>query len=78
MRSFIAAIPSAQNGIKYVMAFTCIIFMVLGFVMAKRYALSAEKNKQVEKYLAYQREGRLDELSSDEAAELESLKKSLS
>ena len=70
--------PSAQNGIKYVMAFTCIIFMVLGFVMAKRYALSAEKNKQVEKYLAYQREGRLDELSSDEASELESLKKSLS
>ena len=69
--------PSAQNGIKYVMAFTCIIFMVLGFVMAKRYALSAEKNKQVEKYLAYQREGRLDELSSDEASELESLKKSL-
>lgn len=70
--------PSAQNGIKYVMAFTCIIFMVLGFVMAKRYALSAEKNKQVEKYLAYQREGRLGELSSDEASELESLKKSLS
>lgn len=70
--------PSAQNGIKYVMAFTCIIFMVLGFVMAKRYALSAEKNKQVEKYLDYQREGRLDELSSDEASELESLKKSLS
>ena len=70
--------PSAQNGIKYVMAFTCIIFMLLGYIMARRYVLSAEKNKQVEKYLAYQREGRVDELSSDEAAELETLKKSLS
>ena len=69
---------SAQNGIKYVMAFTCIVFMVLGFVMAKKYALSAEKNKQVEKYLAYQREGRINELSPAEFAELEALKKSLS
>ena len=42
---------SAQNGIKYVMAFTCIIFMVLGYVMARRYVLSQEKNKQVQKYL---------------------------
>ena len=70
--------PSAQNGIKYVMAFTCIIFMALGFIMARRYALSKEKNEQVEKYLAYQRDGRLDELAADEVAELENLKKSLS
>lgn len=69
---------TAQNGIKYVMAFTCIIFMVLGFIMAKRYSLSAEKNKEVEKYLVYQRDGRIDELSADEATELETLKKSLS
>ena len=69
---------SAQNGIKYVMAFTCIIFMVLGFIMAKRYALSAEKNKQIAKYLDYQRGGRTDELTEDEKSELETLKRSLS
>ena len=67
----------AQNGIKYVMAFTCIIFMALGFVMAKRYCLSKEKNLKVEKYLKIQREGRLDELSAEEKAELDELKKSL-
>ena len=69
--------PSAQNGIKYVMAFTCIIFMILGWVMARRYVLSKEKNAQVEKYLAYQREGRIEELSSEERSELEALKASL-
>jgi GPH family glycoside/pentoside/hexuronide:cation symporter/oligogalacturonide transporter len=69
--------PSAQNGIKYVMAFTCIIFMILGWVMARRYVLSKEKNAQVEKYLAYQREGRVEELSSEERSELEALKASL-
>ena len=67
----------AQNGIKYVMAFTCIIFMVLGFVMAKRYVLSHEKNAKVEKYLAISREGRLGELSDEERRELDELKKSL-
>ena len=40
--------PAAQNGIKYVMAFTCIIFMIFGFVMAYRYSLTKEKNKKVE------------------------------
>ena len=70
--------PSAQNGIKYVMAFTCIVFMLLGFVMSKRYALSAEKNRRVAKYLEYQREGRMDELSPEEASELAAFKKSLS
>ena len=69
---------AAQNGIKYVMAFTCIIFMVLGFVMAKKYVLSKEKSQKVEKYLAVQREGKLDDLTPDECAELEALKKSLS
>jgi GPH family glycoside/pentoside/hexuronide:cation symporter/oligogalacturonide transporter len=69
--------PSAQNGIKYVMAFTCIIFMILGWVMARRYVLSKEKNAQVEKYLAYQREGRVEELSPEERSELEALKASL-
>ena len=69
---------SAQNGIKYVMAFTCIVFMVFGFIMAKKYVLSKEKNQQVQKYLAIQREGRLDELTADEADELAALKKSIS
>ena len=68
---------AAQNGIKYVMAFTCILFMVFGFVMAKRYVLSKEKNQRVQKYLALQREGKLETLSQEELADLESLKKSL-
>lgn len=69
---------AAQNGIKYVMAFTCIIFMVLGFIMAKRYVLSREKNQKVQKYLALAREGKLEELTADEVSELDELKKSLS
>ena len=69
--------PAAQNGIKYVMAFTCIIFMVLGFVMAKRYVLSRANNEKVEKYLALSREGRLGELTSDEEIELTELKNTL-
>jgi Na+/melibiose symporter-like transporter len=68
---------AAQNGIKYVMAFTCIIFMILGFIMAKRYVLTKEKNALVEKYLPYAREGRLAELSAEESGELESLKASI-
>ena len=60
------------------MAFTCIVFMILGFIMAKRYSLSAEKNKRIEKYLTLQREGGLDQLSPEETEELEALKKSLS
>ena len=69
---------SAQNGIKYVMAFTCIAFMVLGFVMARKYVLSREKNEKVTKYLAVAREGGLDKLSNEKKAELDSLRKSLS
>lgn len=69
--------PSAQNGIKYVMAFTCIIFMIFGWVMARRYVLSREKNAQVEKFLAYQREERGEELTDEESVELEALKASL-
>ena len=65
---------SAQLGIKYVMSFTCIIFMILGFIMAKRYTLDKHKNQQVEKYLAIQREGRMDELTAEEAEELKALK----
>lgn len=69
--------PTAQNGIKYVMAFTCIIFMIFGFVMAYRYSLTKEKNKKVEKYLPLARENKIEELSEEEKQELEELKKSL-
>ena len=69
---------AAQNGIKYVMAFTCIAFMILGFVMAKKYALSKEKNEKVQKYLRIKRAGALDELDSAERTELDELKTSIS
>lgn len=69
---------SAQNGIKYTMAATCIVFMLLGFFMAKKYVLTKEKNAKIQKYLALQREGKLDELTHKEATELKALKKSIS
>ena len=68
---------AAQNGIKYVMALTCIIFMIFGFVMAKKYVLSREKNSKVQKYLALSREDKLGELTDGEIAELDALKASL-
>ena len=68
---------SAKLGIKYVMSFACIVFMIFGFIMAKRYVLTKEKNAKIEKYLGMQREGRLGELTDDEMAELETLKASL-
>ena len=64
---------AAQNGIKYVMAFTCIAFMIFGFIMAKRYVLSHEKNAQVEKYLNIKREGKIGELSEEEMQEYNEL-----
>lgn len=69
--------PAAQNGIKYVMAFTCIIFMIFGFIMAHRYSLTKEKNKKVEKYLPLVRENKVEQLNDEEKQELEELKKSL-
>ena len=69
---------AAQNGIKYVMAFACIAFMVFGFIMAKRYVLTREKNGKVEKYLADQREGIIDTLSKEERTELDELISSIS
>lgn len=64
---------SSQNGIKYVMAITCILFMVLGFVMARGYVLSQEKNRQVQKYLSLKREGKLDSLTEQEQREYKEL-----
>ena len=69
---------AAQNGIKYVMAFTCIAFMTFGFIMAKKYALSKKKVEEVGKYLAVSRTGELDTLTDGERDELLVLKKSLS
>ena len=69
--------PQAQNGIKYVMAFTCIIFMVFGFIMASRYKLSKEKNAKIKKYLDVERNDKVEELSVEEKQELDELKKSL-
>ena len=69
---------SAQNGIKYTMAFTCIIFMILGFVMAHRYVLTHVKNEKIQKYLAIKREDKLDELSIEEKEEYDELVKQLS
>ena len=69
---------AAQNGIKYVMAFTCIAFMVFGFIRAKRYVLTREKNGKVEKYLAKKREGEPDTLSAEEKCELDDLVSSVS
>lgn len=68
---------AAQNGIKYVMAFTCIIFMIFGFVMAKKYDLSKDKNASIQKYLAIERDGETENLSVEEKLELDSLKNSL-
>lgn len=68
---------SAQNGIKYVMAFTCIAFMILGWVISKKYVLSKEKNAIVEKHLKIQRSGCSSDISEDDAQELENIKKAI-
>ena len=69
---------AAQNGIKYVMALTCIAFMTFGFIMARKYRLSKKKNEQVEKFLPICREGKTEELSEDEMTELSELIKAIS
>ena len=69
---------SAQNGIKYVMALTCILFMTLGYLVARRYALTKANTARVEKYLSVKREGRLGELSEEELEELSALEAMLS
>ena len=64
---------SAQLGIKYTMAFTCILFMILGFIMAKRYVLSRGMNEKVQKYLTVKRKQKLDTLSASDKKEYEEL-----
>lgn len=68
---------AAQYGIKYAIAITCIIFMTLGWFIARGYVLTGERNKRVAYFLEYQRDGRLDELSEEEREELEALKRSI-
>ena len=69
---------AAQNGIKYVMAGTCIIFMVFGFIMAKKYVLSQACNKKIQKYLALKRENKLNGLNEKDKKELNELLKLIS
>jgi acyl carrier protein len=51
--------------------------MIFGFVMAKKYDLSKDKNASIQKYLAIERDGETENLSAEEKLELDSLKKSL-
>lgn len=69
---------SAQNGIKYAMACTCMIFMVLGFILARNYVLTKTKHEKVQKYLSFKRENKLDEMSKEEKVEYQELLKLLS
>ena len=69
---------AAQNGIKYVMAGTCIIFMVFGFIMAKRYVLSRACNEKIQIYLELKRENKLDGLTKEEQKEFKALLKRIS
>lgn len=69
---------AAQNGIKYVMAGTCIIFMVFGFIMAKKYVLSRACNEKIQKYLALKRENKLNGLNEKDKKELNELLKLIS
>lgn len=69
---------AAQLGIKYTMAFTCILFMILGFVMAKQYVLSKSKNEKVQKYLNLKRMNQLEKCSKEELNEYHELISSLS
>ena len=69
---------AAQNGIKYVMAGTCIIFMIFGFLMAKKYVISKVRNEKIQSYLALKRENKLDSLNETEKKDLDELLKLLS
>ena len=69
---------AAQNGIKYVMAGTCIVFMIFGFLMAKKYVISKARNAKIQTYLALKRENKLDSLNEAEKKELDDLLKLLS
>ena len=69
---------SAQNGIKYAMAITCMLFMIFGFLMARRYVLTGERNEKIRMFLNVKREGKLSELTENEKREYEELMELLS
>ena len=63
----------AKNGIKLVMSITCIAFMIIGFYMSKKYILSKGTEAKIEKYLNYQREDKLNDLTQEEKVEYDNL-----
>ena len=68
---------SAKLGIKLVMSLTCIVFMIIGFIMSRRYMLSKQVEAQVDKYINIQRDNKLEEMSEEEKQEYNELIKVL-
>ena len=68
---------SAKLGIKLVMSLTCIVFMIIGFIMSRRYMLSKQVEAQVDKYVNIQRDNKLEEMSEEEKQEYNELIKVL-
>ena len=64
---------SAKLGIKLVMSITCIVFMILGYIVSRKYALSKDVENKVDKFVNLQREGKLEEITSQEQQEYEEL-----
>ena len=64
---------SAKLGIKLVMSITCIVFMILGYILSKKYVLNKKTENKVEKYVNLQREGKLDDISLEEQQEYDEL-----
>ena len=62
-------VDSAKLGIKLVMSITCIVFMLLGFFMSRKYVLSKAVEAKVDQYVNIQRDGKLDSLSGEETLE---------
>ena len=69
--------PAAQTGIKLVMSITCIVFMLVGYIMSRKYMLTKTVEANIEKYLDVQRTDKLEELSTEEKEEYNNLLKSL-
>ena len=64
---------SAKLGIKLVMSITCIVFMTLGYFISRKYSLSKEVENKVDKFVNLQREGKLEDISSEEQVEYNEL-----
>lgn len=68
---------SAKLGIKLVMSITCIIFMIVGYLMSRKYVLSKSIEAQVDKFVNIQRENNLEEMSEEGQLEYNELLKIL-